>query len=565
MSSHDVGLSAALAVVMLGLLFYWRLSWYGEEHSGLTFIQKIKTDLLLVFKLRAHAREATRNDTFDTFFLGGKQVGGELTGQTNWSLCFAFANAVWYFAYLGYNYGLWTFVLQVPWTIAIVCLASKLGEYLAATKTGTVHGFIASNYGVATSMLAAIATCIGYVLNCGFEVFYSIHLLAISFDIKPIEIVIAFSLMFFVTGCSAAGGYSANVRTDLWKNLFGSLALVLLILLLLPIYLTKFSSWHDALIKPMFGADYNAMPPWHFVVGIFVFAFFFNFVDMANWQSLAANQSLSAEDQDDVRKKLRSSAYKQIFIPAFLGACLGVMIKAVQSGAADEAYFKIAFGYIFPANTLSFWPGLVLGFIIFGLLSATISSVDNYLLAAMQTLAVDLFRRKHVLQLNLMREGKRQAETEIINWCKRYMPVLGGLMVAVFASLFYLKGESTFAYQFVMYGAAVTLFPVVWAGLCRIPIGADQSPSTPAISHSGAFLSIFVGLLFVLIPFFFSGPLRAWLQGRLGWEMPEDALTNLAPLFGLAAATFVYLLARLKPATLLATWWPRLFSKWKMP
>ncbi len=39
-------------------------------------------------------------DSFERFFQGEGRVGEQLTTNNNWGLCFAFANAVWYFAFL---------------------------------------------------------------------------------------------------------------------------------------------------------------------------------------------------------------------------------------------------------------------------------------------------------------------------------------------------------------------------------------------------------------------------------------------------------------------------------
>jgi hypothetical protein len=116
MALHELGISIAIAMVVAGLLFYWRLSWYGVGNAEHGTLQKLKSDIRCVFRLRTRQQTDQLQTTFATFFLGGRKVGGELTGNTNWSLCFAFANAIWYFAFLGYSYGVWAFVLQIPWT-----------------------------------------------------------------------------------------------------------------------------------------------------------------------------------------------------------------------------------------------------------------------------------------------------------------------------------------------------------------------------------------------------------------------------------------------------------------
>jgi hypothetical protein len=546
MTTPDIGVSIAAAVILLGLFFFWRLSWYGSDvaHSGLW--QKVQNDLRLVFRLRTPSRDANDLDTFGSFFLGGKRVGGELTGQTNWSLCFAFANAIWYFAYLGFTYGAWAFALQLPWTAAIFFLARYSRQYIEASNKGTVHGFIRSCYGGPTAVIAAIATCIGYVLNCGFEIFYSVHLLSVAFDFKNVEMIVALGLGFFVTACIVAGGYSANVRTDFWKNLFGVIGLVLLLIALFPTYSSKFVDTTAALIAPWTNPNLNSMPSWHFVLGVSIFAFFFNFVDMANWQSLAANQDLTDQEREQVKRDLRLSAYKQLFAPAFLGACLGVMLKVIQADTPDEQYFRLAFSSAFP--TLTLFGGALFGIIVLGLISATISSVDNYLLAAMQTLAVDVFKRSKaatVFDQSLPSEARRLAEREILYWCKRYMPLLIAFMVLSFGGLYYLDKQNVFKYQFVMYGAAVTLFPVVVGAFrhssqFKAPREAALKPVQPPIPGVWALASIVAGLLAVFGPFFLRANVHRWFDHSLSIGITEDSIADLTPLTGLLAASFVY-------------------------
>jgi hypothetical protein len=103
MSSIELSLIVAPLIVIAGLLFYWRLSWWGTGEVEHSTFQRLKTDLSRAFRAPSSSVTNLQTQTFATFFLGGKKVGGELTGNTNWSLCFAFANAIWYFAYLGYT------------------------------------------------------------------------------------------------------------------------------------------------------------------------------------------------------------------------------------------------------------------------------------------------------------------------------------------------------------------------------------------------------------------------------------------------------------------------------
>lgn len=535
---QEIALLVPVITMVAGLLFYWRLSWWGSGSPELSTLQKFKTDIICTFRAPPSNLNTLQTQTFGSFFLGGKKVGGELTGNINWSLCFAFANAIWYFAYLGYTYGVWAFLLQVPWTAAILVLALLFENYLRASVNGTVHGFIGSLYGPKTAILAAAVTCAGYTLNCGFEIFYSVYLLCAVFGLQKFSLLISIFAVFFISSCIVAGGYSANVRTNIWKNYAGLLALILLLAFLLPSYLHKVGNWNDAFIGP-FRLAQNSMPSWDFVIGVSVFAFFFNFVDMANWQSLAANQDLPQREKKVVIRDLKSSAYVQLLAPGFLGACLGIIIRSLQAPNAPIAqadYFKFAFSNAFTGHSLV--TCAIIGIIFFGFISATISSVDAYLLAAMQTLAVDLFKRTEVSDannMNLSKDERRKAELKVIKWCKSGLPVVGCSMVIIFATLYHYLSDDVFSYQFVMYGAAVTLFPIVFAGL----VGKKESRGS-LLSPGWAFWSILLGVLFVFIPFFAASAVSARLS-EVGLKINADQITNLTPLFGLVAAGVVFL------------------------
>ncbi len=194
-SSYLIGFVIAVFIVTAGILYFW----YA--------------------KLRA--RRLLPMDSFSTFFLGGGRVGEHLTTNNNWGICFAFANALWYYAYLGYYYGLYILFLQAAWSLAIVFIAWHITKYLDASRDGTVHGFIGHHYGARASVLAAVATLIGYTLNVGFEVFYSAHLLVVSAGGTQYELLLAVTIAVFVGGYCIMGGYLSSVVTDPIQNILG--------------------------------------------------------------------------------------------------------------------------------------------------------------------------------------------------------------------------------------------------------------------------------------------------------------------------------------------------------
>ncbi|MGZ8286720.1 MAG: hypothetical protein ACXW27_13025 [Allosphingosinicella sp.] len=517
-----VGYLLLVGVPTLGLMFLWARKW----DRGIS------------------------TDTYGSFFLGGERVGSEKTGNNNWGLCFAFANAIWYFAFLGYTYGPWAFLLQIPWTLSVFFIAALARKYIAASHAGTVHGFIQSNYGSRASIVAAVATLTGYTLNCGFEIFYSAHLFAVAFNVTQIELVIAVGIAVFVGAYCTAGGYMASVRTDGYQNWLGVGGLLVLISALsIPYYN------HSQSISVFSESTEYSTVPWHFIVGISVFAFFFNLVDMANWQSLAANRKLNAESVREVQRGLRVSAMIQMFAPAFLGTLLGVMLKGLQSGLKDESYFRYAFGAAFP--DMGVVSGLLFGIVILGFIAVTISSADSYIVASLQTLVADVFKRKEVDEFfdeQTSVERRTEIERGLIAGAKRVVIPLSIIMTLAFAILYYtltafrLQGVA-FQFQFVMYGAAVTLVPAVMSRLLQIKPESER-PNRQIGAHSRvAMASIGWGLCAVILPFIVaqiwweSAPV-AWTRGYFPSSLGPDTIINLTPAFGLFVASVVFFVGR---------------------
>jgi cytochrome bd-type quinol oxidase subunit 2 len=183
-----------------------------------------------------------------------------------------------------------------------------------------------------------------------------------------------------------------------------------------------------------------------------------------------------------------------------------------------------------------------LGFLFLGFVGIAISSAGSYLLAAMQTLAIDIFKRKSASVLwnpDLSQDKRREVEQSVLDWVKRMMiPVVVG-MTLVFALLYYSLSSINrqglaFQFQFVMYGAAVTLVPSVLFALFR---PTEQS------SHGAGFWSICVGLICVFVPFGLAETLWSHVP-RMLQALSSDDVVNLTPLFGLMASVIVFAVVR---------------------
>lgn len=508
----------AFIVVGLGLVYYWNLS-----HA-----QK--------FRL-----------TFSNFFLGGGQVGASLTHETNWGLSLAFANAFWYFTYLSYNYGLWTFVLNLPWCLSISYLGFVLIKYLRAAKYGTIHTFLGHCFGDRVRISAAIATTIGYLLNCGFEIFYSARIIAQVVGHPASELAFALVLALFCGLYCMTGGYRANLVTDAPQNKFAVIALGLLTVVLL------YAVAVDPKSADFFTATSTGKNPTaDLIVGVLIFTSLFNLVDMANWQSVAANtnQNLAELPKEKLRElqwSFYKSAIKQIFAPGLMGALVGTILRMHSTSLGDEQLypkaFELSFGSWHPALA-----GLFIGIILLGFISATLSSADNYILASAQTIVNDIVyhRRYHEISAMPDKEEREAAEELFVRKLRRRLPAYSMAIVLLFASLFYFLPDYVFGFQFIMYGSALCLFPSLWFAMRRIRL-IESNDLTPLRSRgSAAFFSIVFGVLAAIVPFVLASTLLQYdpvsnLLKSAGIPARADFFQNLAPLFAVTVSFVTFL------------------------
>ena len=239
------------------------------------------------------------------------------------------------------------------------------------------------------------------------------------------------------------------------------------------LWLVMPAAFHGQSAHALLFASSTVPPPSSFVIGIVIFSFFFNLVDMANWQSIAANRDLQADDLRRVKIGFFKSAALQMIAPAALGTLFGATLRVTTPGIVDDGYFAAVLKPLLSSMTPL--TGVFVGLICLGFVSLTISSAGSYLVAAMQTLAVDVFKRQEAAALRnprISNESRQQIERSVLDWVRRMMIPVVVAMTIGFASLYYGltkvgKQGLAFQFQFVMYGAAVTLVPCVAFGLFR--------------------------------------------------------------------------------------------------
>jgi hypothetical protein len=108
-------------------------------------------------------------------------------------------------------------------------------------------------------------------------------------------------------------------------------------------------------------------------------------------------------------------------------------------------------------------------------------------------------------------------------------------MTLIFALLYYGLSRIdrqglAFQFQFVMYGAAVTLVPAVLVALFR---------PAQRLSSKAGFWSICVGLICVFVPFGLAETVWSRVP-RLSSMLASDDIVNLTPLIGLVSSVIVF-------------------------
>ncbi len=451
-----------------------------------------------------------------SFFLGGADIGPELTEHNTLGITFAWSGGIWFFTTLAYHSGPWVLLLQLPWCFSIVWFALLFRHVIRAARDRTIHGFLGEHYGPAVRVVAAVATTLGYVVNCGFELFWAALMFSAALGRPDITVPVAM-LLAVVTGfyCSI-GGYASNAATDRPQNLLGVLSLGLLLALFsaahsLPTianaavvmfcvgavvyvsmhYLMRFRRF-AVLNTPTFQSraavsyavlacvitlalvaygfsgtsdpgpravlgNYGVSPA--ILVGILGFQFFFNVIDMANWQQIAANGDAPPAKHRELKWSIIRASLYLLWFPALGGTLLGCALRSLPTNLSDDQVFSAAFGGLASTGG-EVATGLVLGFLFLGFLATSLSTADSMVMSAVQTLSYDILWRRRLDEAR----GYEEREERFVSRSRALIIPLSLLMVSAFWAMYVAYQGDVFNFQAMMYAWALTLFgPAVFA------------------------------------------------------------------------------------------------------
>ncbi len=471
--------SIALGIVVLGFLFFIRVAWKGREGSS----------------------------RIEKFFVGGRNIGVPLYKHATWGTSFAFGNGIFYFVWLGYTMGLFAIWTQVPWCLGFLGLAWILPKIIPETERYTLHGFLGSLFGDKTRRMASIASLIGFLLNLGFEISFGAIVLSALLGMQKLEVIIVLVTAIFAAAYCNIGGYNANVRTDKWQNWFGVFALIFLFFLLL--ILKTSDRWNfipteilnpSIIFKSLFDYSQTSLP---FFLGIVVFSFFFQFVDMTNWQNISANSFVSQSESEQkiqirrMRLALVKAAIWIFFFPGIFGVLLGYLLKGTEGLTQDTIMVKLILGVI-PGEGVIY--ALVLGLLTAALIATSLSTADSWLIACSQTLSWDNIDYETLKKVNFdVTKLDESVHKRITSKARNLLFVLALIPTGVFYVLSKVWGK-VFEFQFIMFSTPLSLFPILMYGLY---LRYKKRAPSLALSRS-AFFSVLAGLGGALFVFFYS-------------------------------------------------------------
>nr|VFK65270.1 MAG: Na+/proline symporter [Candidatus Kentron sp. UNK]VFK71399.1 MAG: Na+/proline symporter [Candidatus Kentron sp. UNK] len=438
-----------------------------------------------------------------TFFLAGRNIGAPTTKHVYWGTSFSLVNGLFYFSVLGYHYGLAAIWFQIPWIAGIGILAWHLPQVMKETNRFTIHGFLGDLYGEKIRTLASWVTLTGFLGFFAFEINVSLEILGglVGFS----ELVIPLTILFAVYSAAYCdiGGFAGTAKTDKFQNYSGVIAVLLVGSFILvsphpqlPIDNLGVPRLAESLI------DFSSIP-WVTIFGVGCFALFYNFVDMSNWQTIAASSEVGEKEIRKLRWSMGFSALLMLAFPATIGTFLGYVWQGVEVGDYERLFLLIE--QVFP--NASYIGGLLLGLVVLGLAAIAMSTSDSYLMVSAQTVSWDIEDKKLLEQYERSDNIPEEEQYEVVRKSRTRLYIMAVISVVLFLVLRHFLGdEMVIPFQFVLAGLVVSLAPATLFGLyCR---KKDYSPTgwvkkLPGFSIIAGYLGgtgVFLWFLFLSMP-----------------------------------------------------------------
>lgn len=415
-----------------------------------------------------------KDNSLKSFFFGDKNLN--TNHLVNLLLSTAFSmNGMIYQTWLGYSIGWAAVLIQVIWCISYLLLSGKALKIKEMTNHfGTLHGSIASQFGLNAGRIASIATVIGFTMLVGWELIVGTSLFS---SIAPNNNQLKYILVFSLAGIGGIytiyGGLKGNLKANIFQNWFGGLVMILIVT-----YFSLINFENKSIIK---WGNINDLFINIGIVGFIangVFSLGWQFVDMTNWQALA-----SSDANESPKKALWWSALWILFIPGVVGTALGMLLRNIPNLTPDNIFLYII--SVISHNRIA------LSIVSAGFVAAMLSTIDGLMLACGQVVTWDILYHSKVLKLISLKSEEVTYETfkeekNIISVTRYWIFGLGIIGSFIFCWITIKYGINIFDLVYIVTGAQMVLLPIVLS----ILFGEKGNKKF-------GFISIFTGLIAV--------------------------------------------------------------------
>jgi Na+/proline symporter len=378
-------------------------------------------------------------------------------------------------------------IAAVAWIAGLYAFSTQIPKLIPFLRKGsTLHEYIGISFGRndreirRLALYSSIITFLLYIASVGVEIKYSADVFAAVAGVSPwlLAGTLCISGIFYV----AIAGYRGVVSTDrmrLWAVLAGVAAIYLFIYVYWP---REPTSWP---------ADFMTLQSWTIggsmstLISIVILLALYQFCVMDMWERCIAiansplgQSSLPSEDRDAhvaavIRKLLvRDSILPFIFL---FSAWYGIgALSVAQSWTADPTQIIPVFfqkiellAVTDPILARSIGTVVIICF-----LSAALSTIDGFLIAAVQTIVFDWLGYRSKVGV----EGVgRVTEARALLISRALIIVCGGLAV-----LFAFAEFDLLSFWVGMYSLMLAFFPPIWSSLHRREGSPRPTPGTVA-------------------------------------------------------------------------------------
>nr|VFJ63616.1 MAG: Na+/proline symporter [Candidatus Kentron sp. FW] len=425
----------------------------------------------LLIYLLLRIPEYKKIDTPDGYFLHDRQMPSKRFVWTFVTTNIGLFSSIAFSAILAYYYGVpgmvWT---VVAWFLGIYWFSKKIPEFLWFFKNGsTVHEFIAESYGtndrekIVLRAFTAAATGLLYWASVGVEIKFGADVLAPSLGINTAAIV---SLIIAAAGFTYTylAGYRGVIYTDViqfWTMLFGAGAIILFIFIAL--YSKPFSlpAAYFSLESILIGPDPFGL------FSLFALLVVYQFCVMDMWQrciAVANSPDFNSATDEQLIYHMKEVVFWKSFLPflLFFLVWFTIGIFVLGTGITDDI------NNILPAFLAAFddWGIIGIGLksiVLLAFVSAILSTVDSFLIAATQTVMYDIYGS--VIQKGLVSRFSSLSQASLSRFVEISRLVVLGLGIS--AVIFAFTQFNLMSFWVGMYSIMLSFFPAVYVQTLR--------------------------------------------------------------------------------------------------